>query len=103
MTAAAPPWSLDIATAARQMRDGALTPSALLESVLGRVEQAEPFVHAFVLVDRDGARRQAAVLDAELAQGRARGPLHGIPIGIKDRSEERRVGKEGRCERRREW
>jgi hypothetical protein len=39
------------------MRAGSLSPSALLASVLERVERAEPLVHAFVLVDRDGARR----------------------------------------------
>src|SRR5438067_8498881 len=84
MSAAPPPWSLEVAEAARQIRDGALTPSALLASVLGRVEQAEPLVHALVLVDRAGAHEQAQALDTELIQGRVRGPLHGIPIAIKD-------------------
>src|SRR5207248_2034516 len=84
MTDVTPPWSLDIAAAARQIRARALTPSALLASVLERADRAEPLVHSLVLVDREGARQQAEALDADLAQGRVRGPLHGIPIAIKD-------------------
>ena len=41
-------------------------------------------VHAWVVLDREGALAQARVLDEELKAGNDRGPLHGIPIGIKD-------------------
>jgi aspartyl-tRNA(Asn)/glutamyl-tRNA(Gln) amidotransferase subunit A len=78
------PWALDIATAAARMAAGELTPSVLLESVLGRIDAVEPMIRAYVLVDRDSARAEAALMDAELARGTPRGPLHGIPIAIKD-------------------
>jgi aspartyl-tRNA(Asn)/glutamyl-tRNA(Gln) amidotransferase subunit A len=55
-----------------------------VESCLARIEELEPLVRAWVIVDRAGARDQARRLDAELAAGNWRGPLHGIPIGIKD-------------------
>jgi aspartyl-tRNA(Asn)/glutamyl-tRNA(Gln) amidotransferase subunit A len=51
---------------------------------LARIEDLEPQVHAWVIVDREGASAQARRLDEELAAGNWRGPLHGIPIGIKD-------------------
>ena len=44
----------------------------------------EPKVHAWVILDRDKSREQAHELDDELKAGNDRGPLHGIPIGIKD-------------------
>lgn len=56
----------------------------LLESCLARIDAWEPKVHAWVVVDRDEARRQAKALDDEIAAGRWRGPLHGITIGVKD-------------------
>lgn len=84
MTAVRPPWSLNIATAGAMMREGGLTPSTLLESVVARLTDIEPHLRSYVVVDREGAFRAAATLDAELAQGKLRGSLHGIPIAIKD-------------------
>src|SRR5204863_4206743 len=48
------------------------------------IDRYEPRVRAWVLVDPDSARAEARRLTAELRQGRCRGPLHGIPIGVKD-------------------
>ena len=56
----------------------------VLERCLARIDEREAQVRAWVLVDRDGAVAQARRLDEELAAGRWRGPLHGIPVGIKD-------------------
>ncbi|HEV3165961.1 MAG TPA: amidase [Isosphaeraceae bacterium] len=56
----------------------------VLEACLARINEREPEVRAWVVIDRAGARAQAQKFDAELAAGRWRGPLHGIPIGIKD-------------------
>ncbi len=56
----------------------------VLEACLERIDRLEPRVQAWVRVDRAGARASARQLDDELAAGRWRGPLHGIPIGIKD-------------------
>lgn len=55
-----------------------------VEGCLRRIEQFDPQVHAWVLVDASGARQQAELLARELEQGHSRGPLHGVPIGIKD-------------------
>lgn len=73
-----------ITAAAELIRTGALTPTELLEQCLARVDKYEQRVRAWVCIDRDGAREQAARLTTELKQSGARGPLHGIPVGIKD-------------------
>jgi aspartyl-tRNA(Asn)/glutamyl-tRNA(Gln) amidotransferase subunit A len=73
-----------ILTAADQIRKGELAPLDLLDDCLKQIDRYEPRVHAWVLIDRDGARRQAEHLTEELRQGRWRGPLHGIPLAIKD-------------------
>ena len=73
-----------IAGTARRLRQGEITCVDVLQSCLDRIDQKEPAIRAWVLVDRDGALVQARELDAELQAGRDRGPLHGIPIGVKD-------------------
>lgn len=73
-----------IAEASEFIRRGELTPSALLEQCLTRIDRYEPKVHAWVYLDREGAREQAAQLTDEIKRGKNRGPLHGIPVGIKD-------------------
>lgn len=61
-----------------------LSPVELTEACLGRAREIEPIVHAFVTLDDDGASRQALALSDELVRRGSRGPLHGIPVGIKD-------------------
>jgi Asp-tRNA(Asn)/Glu-tRNA(Gln) amidotransferase A subunit family amidase len=63
---------------------GTLTPSELLEQCLTTIDRYEPEVRAWVRVDVEGARGVAAQLTDELRQSKRRGPLHGLPIGIKD-------------------
>jgi Asp-tRNA(Asn)/Glu-tRNA(Gln) amidotransferase A subunit family amidase len=75
---------MTITDAAGFIRRGELTPSELLEQCLARIDRYEDRVRAWVYLDRDGAREQAARLTTELKQNNYRGPLHGIPIGIKD-------------------
>ncbi len=75
---------LTITAAAPLIRSGELTPSELLEQCLARVDQYEPKVRAWVHLDRERARREAEQLTAEVKAGNSRGPLHGIPIGVKD-------------------
>jgi aspartyl-tRNA(Asn)/glutamyl-tRNA(Gln) amidotransferase subunit A len=70
--------------AADQIRMGRLTPVDLLEACLKRIERMEDRIHAWVFVDRDGARAEAERLTSELRGGKYRGALHGVPIGIKD-------------------
>src|SRR5260221_5142229 len=73
-----------IAALAAAIRSGALTATALLERYLARIDAVEPSLQAWRLVARDNARAEAASLDRDAAAGRFRGPLHGIPVGIKD-------------------
>src|SRR2546423_768997 len=75
---------ITITAAAEFIRKGELTPSELLEQCLQRLYRYEDRVRAWVYLDRDGAREQAARLTDELKQNGHRGPLHGIPVGIKD-------------------
>jgi aspartyl-tRNA(Asn)/glutamyl-tRNA(Gln) amidotransferase subunit A len=65
-------------------RQGRSTPTAVLERCLTQIEAMETRVKAWVFVAEEEAREQAERLTKELARGDDRGPLHGIPIGIKD-------------------
>src|SRR6478672_9646775 len=78
------PEPMTITEAAGFIRKGELTPAELLEQCLARIDRYESRVRAWVYLDRDGAREQAERLTAELKAGQHRGPLHGIPVGIKD-------------------
>src|SRR4051794_3761739 len=75
---------LTIHDAAAAMRAGHLTPVDLLDQCLARLGRYETHVRAWVVVDRDEARTRAERLTAELKAGTNRGPLHGIPVGVKD-------------------
>ncbi|MFQ5661252.1 MAG: amidase [Gammaproteobacteria bacterium] len=56
----------------------------LTEAHLARIDALNPQLNAFTSVDREGACKAAVVLDQELANGTDRGPLHGIPVALKD-------------------
>ena len=75
---------MTISDAADRIRRGTLSPVELLDICLARIDRYEDRVRAWVHIDRDGAREQAERLTAELKRGQNRGPLHGIPLGIKD-------------------
>jgi aspartyl-tRNA(Asn)/glutamyl-tRNA(Gln) amidotransferase subunit A len=70
--------------AARRFREGSLTPEALTEEMLGRIASENPLLNAFYEVFEAEARESAAAAARELKRGLDRGPLHGIPVGIKD-------------------
>ncbi|QEL19528.1 amidase [Limnoglobus roseus] len=79
-----PDEPLTISAAAPLIRTGELTPSELLEQCLRRIDIYEPAVQAWVYLDRQRARREAERLTDAVKKGDYRGPLHGIPIGVKD-------------------
>jgi Asp-tRNA(Asn)/Glu-tRNA(Gln) amidotransferase A subunit family amidase len=62
----------------------ALSPVELLESCRRRIEQANPVLNAVVATDFDTAGAAARAAERAVAQGAALGPLHGLPVGIKD-------------------
>ena len=68
----------------RRLRARELTAVRVTEECLRRIEADNPRLNAFILVMADEVMRQAREADQELAAGRDRGPLHGVPISIKD-------------------
>ena len=78
------PFELSIVDAAAAIRSGRLSAVGLLEACLARIDACEREVQAWVVVDRLGALEAARALDAEAREGRFRGPLHGVPVGLKD-------------------
>lgn len=76
--------NLSIAEAGDMLRKRRVSARELTEATLARIEETEPVVHAYVQVLAERALRQADHADREIAQGRWRGPLHGIPLGMKD-------------------
>ena len=75
---------LSIAEAARRMRQRELSPIDLTSAVLDRIAATEPAIHAYVSVESESALAAARQAEQELRAGRDRGPLHGIPIAVKD-------------------
>jgi Asp-tRNA(Asn)/Glu-tRNA(Gln) amidotransferase A subunit family amidase len=76
--------ALSIADASARIATGALAPSSLLEASLARIAKRDDTVRAWAALDEPGARAAARERDEEAREGRVRGPLHGIPVAIKD-------------------
>src|SRR5580704_5138493 len=75
---------LTIAEAARLIEQRELSPVELVDSRLRRIERLDGRLHSFIRVLADEARAAARAAEAEIAAGHYKGPLHGIPIGLKD-------------------
>jgi Asp-tRNA(Asn)/Glu-tRNA(Gln) amidotransferase A subunit family amidase len=75
---------LPVTHLAKLMETRQITSSDLTELYLARLKKYDPILHCVVSLTEDLARAQAKAADAEIAAGRYRGPLHGIPFGIKD-------------------
>ncbi len=74
----------NVADLARDIRNGALSPVDLVQRYLDRIEAVDGQVEAWREVDAAGALAAAEKLAAEASAGKIRGPLHGIPVGVKD-------------------
>jgi len=75
-------WTIaELGVALRARRVSAVE---VTDACLARIGRLDPSLRAFITIDADGARRAARSLDGELAAGRARGPLHGVPLAYKD-------------------
>jgi aspartyl-tRNA(Asn)/glutamyl-tRNA(Gln) amidotransferase subunit A len=61
-----------------------LSPVELMKALLARIAKFEPKMHAFIHLDGDAALASAQAAEKEIRAGRMRGPLHGVPVGIKD-------------------
>ena len=73
-----------IAEAGKRFRSGGLTSLDLTRAYLAGIDKLEPQLNAFITLLKEEALRTAAERDAELRAGRDRGPLHGVPIVVKD-------------------
>src|SRR6516162_7209893 len=70
--------------AAAAIANKKMSPVELVKALLDRIERSNPRLNVFIRVDADAALNAARAAEAEAAQGRLRGALHGVPIGIKD-------------------
>ena len=75
---------LTAAEAAEAIRGRKLSPVELTHALLDRIERLDTKLHVFIRLDRDAALESAKAAEAEITAGRPRGPLHGVPVGIKD-------------------
>ncbi|MFB7593844.1 amidase [Streptomyces sp. NPDC056160] len=78
------PYELTLTAAADAIRARQLSPVELADSVLERIARMEPRLQAYVTVTAERTRGAARKAEADIAAGRYRGPLHGIPMGVKD-------------------
>jgi hypothetical protein len=61
-----------------------LSPVELMSALLKRIGRLDPKLNVFIRLDREAAMEEARAAEAEIVSGRVRGPLHGVPVGIKD-------------------
>ena len=78
-----PHW-LSASAAARAFAARTLSPVELVQALLTRAEALNPRIHAYIHLDATAALAAARTAEAELRAGQIRGPLHGVPVGIKD-------------------
>lgn len=78
------PTTLSIREAGGLIRRRAISPVELTRACLERIERLNPSLNAFVTVTVEEALAQAREAEADVRRGRWRGPLHGIPLGLKD-------------------
>jgi Asp-tRNA(Asn)/Glu-tRNA(Gln) amidotransferase A subunit family amidase len=75
---------MDASEAAQRIRDGVLTSEELVQSCLERIRTLEPKVRAWQFLDEEHALAQARAYDERKRSGEPIGPLHGVPVGVKD-------------------
>ena len=75
---------LTIQRASRSLRAGELSALGLTEKCLARIERLNPVLKAFITVTPESALEEARQSDREIRAGKCRGPLHGIPLALKD-------------------
>ncbi|HEX7286487.1 MAG TPA: amidase [Candidatus Angelobacter sp.] len=78
---------LDLAEAGRLVQKKEVSPVELAEACLARIERLDPKLNSFITVTADSALAEARRAEAEIARGEWKGPLHGIPVAVKDLAE----------------
>ena len=79
----AEPYTLTIAQAADQIARRELSPVTLATSLLDRIDALEPVLKAWVAIDREEVLRAALQREQEVEGRGPRGPVHGVPVGLK--------------------
>ena len=77
-------FQLGVAEAAEAIRQGELSPSDLAQSLLERIDSIDGGLQAWATIDREEVLGAARQREEELAQSGPRGPIHGVPVGLKD-------------------
>lgn len=77
-------WELTLSELVDQIKKKRLSPVTLVESLLGRIDSIEPSLKAWVTIDRQRVLGEAKQQQDAAARKKSLGPLHGIPIGVKD-------------------
>jgi aspartyl-tRNA(Asn)/glutamyl-tRNA(Gln) amidotransferase subunit A len=77
----------DLASASQAVQKKKISPVELTEACLARIESVNPAVNAFITVTAESAMAEAKTAEAEIGRGEWRGPLHGIPVAVKDLAE----------------
>src|SRR5881628_1084591 len=77
-------FALGLREAADAVRSGSVSPVELTEACLARIRALDGAIRAWAHLDQDGALTTARERLAEVRSGRLRGPLHGVPVGVKD-------------------
>ena len=83
MSAPAEHWST-IAELSERIAARTVNPVALTEAMLARIEQLEPSLNAYITLMPESALADARRAQSEIEAGQVRGPLHGVPVAVKD-------------------
>jgi aspartyl-tRNA(Asn)/glutamyl-tRNA(Gln) amidotransferase subunit A len=75
---------MTVAEAARAIAARELSPVELMNALLERISRLDPKLNVFIRLDGAAAMEAARAAEAEIVSGRRHGPLHGVPVGIKD-------------------
>lgn len=75
---------LDITTLSKKIRSKEVSPKEIVAQLVARIEAVNPVLNAYITVAAEEAFEQAKQAEAEIMSGQYRGPLHGVPIGLKD-------------------
>jgi aspartyl-tRNA(Asn)/glutamyl-tRNA(Gln) amidotransferase subunit A len=78
---------LDLSTASQEVQKKRISPLDLTEACLARIEKLNPVLNAFITVTAESALEEAKRAETEISRGEWKGPLHGIPLAVKDLAE----------------
>lgn len=77
-------FSKSLNTLAKEIQNGVISPVEVVESLLERIDEIDPLLNTYITIDREQVLLDAKEKEKEIRKGIYKGPLHGIPLGIKD-------------------